>query len=52
MGGWFAFKKYKKEGKSKVLERVSIVTLDDTTNTRYVIFDVFKINAENGICHS
>ena len=46
MGRWFTFKKDKNEDKSKVLERGSIVALDDTTNTRYVIYDVFKINAK------
>ena len=33
MGRWFTFKKKKNEDKSKVLDRGSIVILDDATGT-------------------
>ena len=46
MGIWFTFKKEKKEEKSKVLDRGSVVTIGDTTGTSYVVSDVFRMNAK------
>ena len=52
MGRWFTFNKEKKEEKQKVLERGSIVNIDDKIDTSYVVSEFFKINAKNSTCHS